>query len=78
MSIENDLDELEIETVSVEPPQLDESKCKKCGTCQLNCPTKAINLNPYPQFDSKRCIRCDVCYKLCPNNALKIDKPLLD
>lgn len=53
-------------------PELERSRCKKCGECARNCPVQAITLTPYPKINRKRCIACFCCAETCPAHALRI------
>lgn len=48
----------------------DYSKCTKCGTCERQCPVKAIKLDPYQKCDHKKCILCLCCIEVCPAKAI--------
>ena len=51
--------------------EVDESKCKKCGLCAINCFAKRITLDPFPVFSKeKKCLVCLSCVNLCPQDAL--------
>jgi uncharacterized protein (DUF362 family)/Pyruvate/2-oxoacid:ferredoxin oxidoreductase delta subunit len=46
--------------------------CTGCGTCQQNCPAKAISIKEHkPQFDYGKCIRCYCCEELCQELSIK-------
>lgn len=51
-------------------PEIDETKCTKCGKCVSVCPTGAINLKNKPETDSNLCIKCNACIKICPTGAI--------
>ena len=47
-------------------------KCRVCGLCARNCPTRAIvDLIPRraKAFVTDKCIGCQICTKVCPVNA---------
>lgn len=50
-------------------PRLDRERCTQCGTCETECPSGSIVLDPYPVING-RCIRCYRCSNVCPQNAL--------
>ncbi|OPY27941.1 MAG: F(420)H(2) dehydrogenase subunit I [Methanocella sp. PtaU1.Bin125] len=60
-------------------PQIDKSKCVKCGVCAKDCPPKAIAFvkGSVPKIDYGKCIRCYCCQELCPQNAVSVRTPLL-
>lgn len=60
-------------------PQLDESKCIKCGLCARNCRSNAIFEAPgqYPLFLHELCSGCGLCWHLCPHQAIKIEKKVI-
>jgi len=60
-------------------PKIDKGKCKKCGVCARDCPTKAMSFvkGAVPKIDYNKCIRCYCCQELCPQNAVSICTPLL-
>ncbi len=50
--------------------QLDESKCKGCGTCVEKCPIEALTLKEGRSYvDETKCIGCGVCTTQCPEGA---------
>ncbi len=52
-------------------PQREDDKCIMCGDCALNCPAKALTLEP--DFGiSDECIACYCCVELCPEGALEV------
>lgn len=64
---------------------VDESKCKKDGTCAMVCPGALIKLKEdtgYPGLipgREKACIRCGHCVTVCPHGALNhSDLPIED
>ena len=60
-------------------PKLNESKCKKCGTCSQVCREHAIFWikGKYPQFIYDLCTGCMACFYACPFNAIEKDKKLV-
>ena len=52
----------------------DKNKCKKCGTCNDNCPM-GVPVKEYIRKDERvadrECILCGKCIESCPNKALK-------
>lgn len=49
-------------------PQINQSKCNRCGICVANCPADAIDLIK-GKIDLNKCIRCHICIDLCPQRA---------
>ena len=59
-------------------PQIDTSKCTRCGACAMNCSVHAIeDVDGKFRVDIKKCILCYCCRELCPVNAVDIKKSLL-
>ncbi|MFX1339759.1 MAG: EFR1 family ferrodoxin [Promethearchaeota archaeon] len=54
-------------------------KCRKCLTCQENCPTDAIEIeaNP-PEIQKEGCIFCWYCEKACPEGAIEANWSLME
>ncbi|MCD6500622.1 DUF362 domain-containing protein [bacterium] len=47
--------------------------CQGCGTCQSECPVKAISIkNDKAQIDYQKCIGCGKCISVCPFEAVEI------
>jgi NADH-quinone oxidoreductase subunit F len=48
--------------------------CIGCTKCAQDCPTQAIEFNPYEvhKIDHEKCIKCDICKQVCPVNAVNI------
>ena len=57
-------------------PELDKSKCKKCGLCVETCQSNAVFQAPgqYPIFIKDLCSGCGACWINCPNKAIKTKK----
>lgn len=51
-------------------PEVDITKCVKCGICKKVCPVKCITLQLYPTFDRSICIKCYCCQENCPHGAI--------
>ncbi|MBD3194896.1 MAG: 4Fe-4S dicluster domain-containing protein [Candidatus Lokiarchaeota archaeon] len=55
--------------------ELNEEKCKGCGTCVEKCPIEALSLiNGKSQHDEKKCIGCGVCTTQCPEGARSLKR----
>lgn len=54
------------------PYQIDQDKCKKCGTCVMNfaCPAIKYEQGKY-QIDKDLCSGCGSCAQVCPFGAIK-------
>ncbi len=50
-------------------PKPDSSKCVGCGACIMDCPAKAITLNPLT-IDKEKCIGCGKCISTCHAGAI--------
>lgn len=68
----------------VPKPNINPSKCIKCGICTQMCPVKPKALDWHngeksipPTYIYKRCIRCYCCQELCPENAIYLKRPFL-
>ncbi|MCD6421826.1 4Fe-4S binding protein, partial [bacterium] len=59
-------------------PQLDKTKCRRCGLCAQKCPFSAIfqAKNQYPIFFEELCGACGLCWEVCPFGAIKPKKKL--
>ncbi len=56
-------------------PVIDESKCIKCGLCQLHCPEGIMGKKgTVPKPDLNYCKGCGLCASVCPVNAIKMVK----
>lgn len=47
--------------------KIDEEKCKKCGICFKNCPTKAIEWEKkqVAKIIQEKCTKCGICSEVC-------------
>ncbi len=54
-------------------PQVDKSKCTRCGMCYLYCPTGCVKEDgQYFEADLAFCKGCGVCAKVCPAQAVSM------
>lgn len=69
----------EVEQVSAFYPQLDKSKCQKCGLCAQKCRFNAIlaPVGQYPKFFPELCANCGVCWNICPYGAITPKKEVI-
>ncbi|MHB0938790.1 MAG: DUF362 domain-containing protein [Armatimonadota bacterium] len=60
-------------------PEIDETVCKRCGTCAKHCPPEGISAKKgeLPRIDLAACLRCYCCHELCPHDAVRIAGPRL-
>jgi len=60
-------------------PNLNKSKCKKCGLCAKKCRSNAVFQAPgkYPVFVHELCSGCGLCWHICPHSAIEIEKKLI-
>ncbi len=62
---------------------IDFQKCKGCGLCVVNCPTKTLVLSReinakgfnYAQPNTDGCIGCSMCAQMCPDAVITVYKP---
>lgn len=61
------------EPIYRELPELDESKCVKCGMCSRVCKENAIFWvqEKFPMLFLDLCSGCGACWITCPNDAIK-------
>lgn len=52
----------------IERPEIDLTRCTRCGLCFVRCPDGAIALDDegYPQIDYDHCKGCMICHQVCP------------
>jgi len=64
------------EGIKIQKYEIDQSKCKKCGTCllKLGCPAIYRDKEGNYHIDENLCTGCGVCAKVCPFNAIKVKK----
>lgn len=59
-----------VKKATIPIPTCDMNKCKLCGNCAYDCPTKNINvINKVVTF-GKECEQCYRCWHICPENAI--------
>ena len=65
-----------VQKVFAEFPELNKSKCKKCGLCAKTCRSNAIFQVPgqYPVFLKDLCSGCGACWTVCPHKAIEPKK----
>ena len=53
--------------------RVDETKCKRCGTCAKTCHFGGIEIkNEVRVYNKNRCWGCELCVENCPNGALSL------
>lgn len=70
--------DVQVHTVNMKVPRIDESKCVHCGICARTCVYNAIVCSPdkVMVFD-ELCHSCLGCARFCPNEAISfIDRPI--
>ncbi len=53
---------------------VDNSQCKKCGTCVEECPVGAIQIIEKKIKVGDGCSHCGLCIRICPVEALKKER----
>lgn len=50
---------------------INRDKCISCGTCDVECPFKAIIISDEGKFsiDDEKCRDCNICVTVCPVDA---------
>ena len=51
---------------------IDKELCIKCGLCEKDCPTGALEMDELPVLDEELCFECGHCLAVCPTGALSI------
>lgn len=52
--------------------EIDNTKCKECANCALECPQNAIYFGIEDIFIiTEECNQCGDCIKICKNGAIK-------
>ncbi len=63
--------------------KVEESWCKGCGICLVNCPKNCLELSKdYNSFGNRycvqvrpeQCIGCRICGIMCPDSAISVFK----
>lgn len=58
-------------------PEVNKSKCIKCGMCVNICPVKCISYREgIPFINNKKCIGCFCCHEACGQNAINLRESL--
>ena len=56
-------------------PKLEQSLCRKCGICLMNCPVNSIRLeNGKYLISLDFCKGCGICAHECPHGAITLHK----
>ena len=54
-------------------PVIDESRCNRCGICELFCPSACIEEHEASYgVDLEYCKGCGICARLCPKEAIEM------
>jgi MinD superfamily P-loop ATPase len=55
-------------------PEIDETRCTRCGQCAAHCPTHAVVMRASGPVivDPKACTYCGFCESLCPADAVAL------
>lgn len=52
------------------PIKIDQSECRKCGKCERECPSGAIQIKDKTEIDFSKCLHCYHCVTTCPFQAI--------
>jgi len=64
-----------LSTLSARYAHIDQARCRRCGECARNCPSRAISFNDTTRrygVDRRRCIACHCCTEVCPSDAVRM------
>ena len=52
--------------------KINEEKCRVCGQCAKNCPTRTIKLAESGKYriEQAGCIKCGACIDICPFSSV--------
>ncbi len=65
-----------LSTFTARRARIDAERCRVCGECARNCPSRAISLHPSGdryRVDPTRCISCYCCAEVCPFDAVEVE-----
>ncbi len=53
-------------------PEIDLSRCNRCGACIAQCPGRAVEMGAEGPYIARPadCTYCALCDTLCPQNAI--------
>lgn len=59
-----------------------DEKCKSCGICVRECPTKAIAMSAranekgyrVAEVDDAKCVKCGSCFYMCPDCVFELEE----
>lgn len=58
-------------------PELDVTRCSRCGACAKVCPSGVISMGPEMVTDAGGCILCCACVRSCPVGARSLNHPMI-
>jgi len=61
-------------------PTIDGNECKKCGTCAVKCPEKALEWEKdrVPELAGDRCIGCGECIAVCHGGSISMSSQVIE